>query len=164
MLNYNSKVEYTGSDLKLFLLSRHACISGFFASLWDLQDVYGSLCRGVVCLPPNNFLLIVERLNCFEVLYSKLCRCCQCCVSLLQVELLWREGLWGRSAALLIDFCGALWISATSLKIRCQLYIPECLQISKELKSPLPEALRVCNNSFSFHYLHSLILSHIFEV
>lgn len=52
------------------------CVSGFFASLWVPRGVCGGLDRAVVCLLPNNFLLIGERLDFFEVLYSKPHRCC----------------------------------------------------------------------------------------
>lgn len=56
--------------------SGRVCVSGFSASLWVPRDVCGSLGHSIFCLLPNSFLLIGERLDCFEVLYSELHRCC----------------------------------------------------------------------------------------
>lgn len=88
------------------------------------------------------------------------------CLSSLPLELHrgkscdWR----GWAALILVEFCGSLWLCATLLKIRWQLYIPECLHTGKELENHLLEALKICNNSSTWQYLLSLSLSGIFQV
>lgn len=63
------KCSAVALDLTLFPPSRHGHVSVLFESLCVLRDIYGSLYRGIVCFLTNSFLLVVEKLNCFEVFY-----------------------------------------------------------------------------------------------